>query len=168
MDLKKEIVEIGFKDDINPIIHYIGDRPERFAALMDMFFSKDLRVCQRAAWVASHCIDRNTELINPHLDALVANLENPAHDAIKRNTMRILAKIDIPEHLWEDCLNYGFQYLESGSEAIAVKAHAMYVVYNLSEKIPEIKNELKLLIEDMMPYSSAGIKSRGRKILAKL
>ena len=44
----------------------------------------------------------------------------------------------------------------------------MTVLYNLSVNIPEIKNELKLLIEDLLPYGTAGIKSRGRKILAKL
>ena len=36
------------------------------------------------------------------------------------------------------------------------------------ESVYQIANELKVVIEDQLPYGSAGFKSRGKKILAKL
>jgi len=168
LDLKTEILRADFKEHAIMVSEYIGSKPGRFRLLMDLFFSKDLRTCQRASWVVAHCIDKDITLVTPYLADMVKNLSNPVTDATKRNTVRILEKVDIPEPLWEDCLNHCFGYLENPGEPIAIKAFSMSVLYNISEKIPEIKNELKLLIEDLLPYGSAGIKSRGRKILAKL
>jgi hypothetical protein len=39
---------------------------------------------------------------------------------------------------------------------------------NLAKDYPEIKTELKLLIEDQLPHQTAGFKSRGKKILKEL
>lgn len=135
---------------------------------MQLFFSQDYRTCQRASWIVAHCADQNLDLIAPYLDKMVKNLANDINDATKRNTVRILQMVDIPKKLLEDCLNYCFSYLESGIEPIAIKVFSMTVLYNISNNIPEIKNELKILIEDQLPFSSAGFKSRGLKILQKL
>ena len=44
----------------------------------------------------------------------------------------------------------------------------MEIIYKISQLYPEIKNELISTVENMMPRSSFGIKSRGRKLLKKL
>ena len=161
-------MKADIKDHVVRVSAYISTDPARFKILMDLFFSSDLRTCQRASWVVTHCVDIDKTLIFPYLSAMVKNLNNPINDATKRNTVRILEKLELPEALWEDCLNHCFSYLESSSEPVAVKVFSMTILYNLSNKIPEIKKELKLLIEDMLPYGTAGIKSRGSKILRKL
>jgi hypothetical protein len=44
----------------------------------------------------------------------------------------------------------------------------MTVLFNIVKKYPELKDELKMSIEDQLPYGSAGFKSRGRRILKSL
>ena len=45
----------------------------------------------------------------------------------------------------------------------------MQILFNISEREPELKHELIQLIEHEIEYhSSAGIKSRGSKLLRKL
>jgi hypothetical protein len=45
----------------------------------------------------------------------------------------------------------------------------MQILYNISEKEPELKHEILAVIEDEMEnHSSAGIISRGRKLAGKL
>ncbi len=61
-----------------------------------------------------------------------------------------------------------FKYLEFPDEALAVKVFSMTVLGNLAKKYPEIKPELKLLIEDQLPHQTAGFKSRAKKILKQL
>jgi hypothetical protein len=53
-------------------------------------------------------------------------------------------------------------------QPIAVRVFSMTVLCNLAGKLPELKNELIPLIEDQMPYGSAGFISRGRKVLKDL
>jgi len=44
----------------------------------------------------------------------------------------------------------------------------MTILFNMTQKIPEIKNELLPIIEDQLPYGSAGFQARGKKIITAL
>lgn len=44
----------------------------------------------------------------------------------------------------------------------------MTIIYNISQHVPELKPELKELIEEVIIYGSAGLKSRGNKIIKQL
>ncbi len=168
MDLEDYIKNTLYKEQVSIIVDYIGKDKVRFANLMNLFFSNDNRLSQRSAWVMSHCVDKNTALIIPYIDKLVKNLYVTNDDATKRNTLRILQLVDIPESLWGEVLEKCFEYLESNNEAIAIRAFSMTVAYNISQYIPEIKPELKGLIEEIIIYGSAGLRSRGNTILKKL
>lgn len=168
MDLEKALRHPLFNENVLEVVQSIEGNPIRFKQLMHLFFSNEYRVNQRAAWVMSHCVDKEPEIILPYLTKMVKNLYKPTNDAIKRNTMRILQFVEIPEALWGETLEKCFEYMESNAEPIAVRVFAMTVAYIISEHVPEIKPELKTLIEEMMVYGSAGIKSRGTKLLKKL
>jgi len=168
VDLEKYIKNTLYKEHVSVIVDYIGNDADKFSKLMELFFSSDNRLSQRSAWVMSHCVDKNTDLILPYIKKLVKNLYVTDEDAIKRNTFRILQLIDIPKPLWGEVLEKCFEYLESNNEAIAIRVFSMTVAYNISNHIPEIKPELKALIKEIIMYGSAGLKSRGNKVLKKL
>jgi len=57
----------------------------------------------------------------------------------------------------------------SAKVPVAVRVHAMQVLYNITEIQPELKTEILLIIEhEMENHFSAGILSRGNKIANKL
>ena len=167
MNLKSEILKADSKEDIVFIANKVKDDKEMFAELMALFFSKEARTTYRYAWVVSHCVDMNPSLATPYLSKMVKNLYKDVGDATKRSSVRILQFADIPKKLWGETIEICFRFLMS-KEATVIKIFSMTVLYNLSLKIPEISNELKVLIEDQLPYGSAGFKNRGKKILAKL
>ena len=167
MNLKSEIIKSNFKDQVVHVATEISTDKDKFAELMRLFFSHDNTYAQRASWVMMHCTDRYPWLVKPYLKKLVKNLYQSPGEATKRNTVRLLQFIDIPESLWGETIEICFQYLNS-NEAIAIKVFSMTVLYNLSLVVPEISTELKVVIEDQLPYGSAGFKNRGNKILAKL
>jgi hypothetical protein len=112
---------------------------------------------------------KHPDLANEHLEKMVLNLRKEnLHDAIKRNTVRVLQEITIPEILWGDAADVCFKLLLSKNEPVAVKCFSMTVLLNIVRHIPELKEELKIIIEDQIPYSSAGFKSRGIKTLKAL
>ena len=167
MNLKAEILKADFKDQAVFVARTINGDEEMFAELMELFFSKDIRTCQRASWIVSHCVERHPWQLMPYLNSIIKNLNNDVEDATKRNSIRVLQYVDIPEELWGETIERCFIYL-TGKEAIAIKVFSMTVLYNLSLKVPEITGELKVVIEDQLPYGSAGFKSRGNKILSKI
>jgi len=168
MDIKEALLAEHSKIQSQRIADYIGKDPVRFAELMTLFFGQEYRLTQRAAWVLSHCADRYPELIHPHLEEMIHNLRNNVHVAVRRNTLRVLQFIDIPEELLGEAVDICFMYLASHDEPVAVKVFGMTVLANICKEEPDLGNELRLLIEEQLPYGSAGFKSRGKKILAAL
>lgn len=168
MNLEQYIRNELYSENMPKILVYIGTDKSRFADLMKLFFTVDIRLNQRTALVISKCVDKHPSLIYPYREKLIKNLYNPVGDAIKRNTMRVFQTVDVPKQLWGEALEKCFEYLESNNEAIAIRAFAMTVAYNISQHVPEIKPELKALIEEIIIFGSAGLKNRGNKIIKKL
>jgi hypothetical protein len=167
MNIKNELLKEHSKAQALKIQQYIGNDTLRFALLMDFFLGNTYRVTQRAAWVVSSCVEAHPELITPYLKAVIEQLKDSTHDAVKRNTLRLLQHIPIPIQLQGLATDRCFALIQ-GKEAIAIKVFAMTVLYNIVEVHPEMAGELKLIIEEQLPHSSAGFQSRGKKILRKL
>lgn len=157
------------KSEALKLCQSIVHQPPLIDDLIQMYLEGSTRLTQRAAGVICLCAEKAPVLVIPYLPAMLAKLKEPdIHDAAKRNTLRILQFIDIPEQLEDEVMDLCFGYLESRAEAVAIKVFSMSVLYRLSEKYPELRNELRILIEDQMPYQKPAFISRGTKILAKL
>jgi len=169
MDLKAAILKEHSKAQAIFIRDYIGDNQSLFDELMTHFFSNEYRVTQRAAWIMTHCTNKRPYLINPHLEKMVYNLKNEKlHVAVKRNTVRLLQDIAIPEGLMGTVADCCFNFLANPNETVAVRIFSMSILYELCKKEPDLAGELKLIIEEFMPHGTAGFRSRGKKTLKGL
>ncbi len=136
---------------------------------MDCFMDKEYRLAQRAAWSVSWAAKQKPAMVLPYLPLIVQQMQEPGvHDAVKRNAVRILEDIDIPEELHGAVMHACFGFLEDPATAVAIKAFSLTTLFNLSKKYPEIQPELRLIIQNNWDNESAAFKSRGRKILAGL
>lgn len=137
--------------------------------LIDCFTSGDTRLTQRAAWSLSWVAQKNPEAIQPYINIIVSQISRPeAHDAVIRNSLRILEDIEIPEQFHGEVLNACFDFIQKKHTAVAIKAFSLHVIFNLSKLYPEIRNELKLVIQENIEFETAAFRSRGKKLLAKL
>jgi hypothetical protein len=162
----KELLEAEHsKTQTLQIVDYIDNDKERFEALMQLFFSDDWCLNQRAAWPMPMIVKKTSDLISPYLERLIDNLENPSHNAVVRNTVRLLQDIPIPEQFQGKVVDRCLKLIADPKEPTANRAFSMTVVYNISKTWPDLQNELRLLIESQMETESPGFKSRGRKIL---
>lgn len=156
------------KRNTQRIIEYIGNDPSRLKELLNIFLDGDKRLSERASWPLSDVAKQHPALIKPHLKEIIHLLSNSSHSSIKRNVMRLLQYIKIPKSLSGKVADYCFTCIGSETESIAVRVFAMQVLANLCVPYQELKHELIALIENIMPFGSAGIKSRGKKILISL
>jgi hypothetical protein len=125
----------------------------------------DKILASRAAWVMSYCVIKNPVLIESYLEKLIKNLNADVHVAVKRNTVKVLQYVDIPEKLWGRAATACIYLLQSNKEPVAVKVFSMTVLANICKHEPELATELKLIIENQLPFASAGFKARAKKIL---
>ena len=169
MNIKEQILKEHTKANTMKIVKYIGGDKIKFKILMELFLKGEYRTTQRAAWIVSFCAIAHPTLIKPYIKKLIEKLKEPnIHDAVKRNTVKIFSEIELPEKLYGEIYQLCFGYLRSGDEHIAVKAHSMAVLEKICHHFPELKNELIITLEDMIPFGSAGIIARAKIILKKL
>ena len=169
MNLETEILREHSKRQCLRIASWIGRDRKRFKDLMKLFLVGDYRTTQRTAWIIKHCADEHRELILPHIDPMLERmLEAGVHVAVKRNVIRILQDLEIPRPLAGKIATICFDLLASHNEPIAVKVFSMTVLANLAREEPDLKNEIRILVEREMINGSAGFRSRGAKVLRKL
>lgn len=169
MKLRDTLLAAHSKAQCMKIVQWIGNDQQRFNELVKIFLCKDDRLVQRAAWPLSYSVQAHPALIRPHFGKLIRNLRQPGlHDAVKRNTVRIFEDIDAPARFHGELMNTCFRFIESMTEKPAIKAFSLTVLFNLSRQYPDIRPELKAIIEDRWDYETPAFKSRGRKILKAL
>jgi hypothetical protein len=168
MKVREELHKEHSKLQVRKIARWVSNDPLRFAELMECFFSDDLVLSQRAAWAMNECAENHPELILPWLEQMIRNLDNPVHDAVRRNTVRVMSYIDIPSDLLGLATSHCFNLLISPTEPIAVKAFSMSALLNITKKENGLKNELQIVVLDLMENGSPAIISRGKKVLAEL
>jgi hypothetical protein len=166
MDLLKLLRDQHSKKQTDRIVDYIGADKERFAQLIELFFRGEYRITQRAAWPLSYCVRRHPGLIAPYFKRLLDNLgRKDIHVAVIRNTVRLLQDVSIPKRFQGRVMSTCFEFIQSPETPIAVKAFSLSILANLSADYPEIRGELKLIIEEQWEHSTPAFRSRARKIL---
>lgn len=166
MNLVREILQEHSKKQCNKIVNWVGNDQERFNELFNLFLNAEYRIAQRVAWAVSYSVINHPALIRDNFEKLISNVKKPGiHDAVKRNTIRLLQNVDIPEKYEGAVMEICFQYLGSPAEAVAIKAFSITVLGNLAKKYPEIIPEIQLIIEEQLPHQTAAFKSRAKMFM---
>lgn len=169
MNLEQILSEYYSKTITQKVVDELIAHPEGITELIQLFQGKNQHISNYAGWIISYLGESNQQLIKNHLSVIIQKLENKEHNAAQiRNVFRTLQFIVIPQQHEGYVLTKGFEFLNNSNSPIAVKVFAMTVIFNLSNKYPEIQNELKLSLENQFEHASPGFKSRATKILKKL
>ncbi len=166
MDLRDEILKEHSKAQTTKIVAWVGSDKKRFNELLQLFLNDEYRVVQRSAWMISLLAEKHPKLIEPHLTAIVNKMNAPGvHVAVKRNVARILQFISIPEELHGLVMNTCFELLGDPKETIGVRVFSMTILANLAKIYPDIKQELKAIVNDVLEHeASAGFKARAKNL----
>lgn len=166
MQLREQILLEHSKANCTTIVQWVGHSQQRFDELFTLFLNDEYRVTQRAAWPISYCVEAHPTFIKKNFGKLIKHLQKPQlHNAIKRNSVRLLQYVAIPPKYQGAVMDICFGYLASPTEAVAIKAFSLTVLGNLAKQYPEIIPEIKLLIEDQLPHQSPAFVVRAKRFL---
>lgn len=154
---------------VRKIALWVGKNPARFAEVVKAIAKGSPRIQIRAAWPMSYCVENYPGLIKPHMGTLVRLLVNPAtHPSAVRSIVRALQFVKVPTAYQGKVADRCFTLLATPTVAPAIRIFSMTVLENLAMQNKDLKRELCLIIEDQLPYGTAGFINRGRKILKRL
>ncbi|MCU0359709.1 MAG: HEAT repeat domain-containing protein [Bacteroidia bacterium] len=147
----QEALESGHTKKItNQIILYVGRDKERFNELILIFFGKDKKLQQRAAWPLGYLAEGNPRLIEPHLNQLIHMLEKQDnHPAVARCILRIFQEYDMPDTYHGELIDLCFRFILNPSTPIAIRAYAITTAANIAAPYPELKREMLLVLNEL-------------------
>lgn len=143
-------------------------QPSLIEELVNIVFQNIEPVSRRAAWPLRIISDRNIELINPFVPAIVQKLTEIDNISIHRSLLAILVKADIPEVHHGELLQITSEILLDKGSAVASLIYSADIYYKIAVNEPDLLNELKLMLEEIAPYGTAGVKSKSRNIIKKI
>jgi hypothetical protein len=169
MDIQEALLQEHSKSQCRKIVDYIGPDKRKFGELAEIFLGGEYRLTQRAAWPLSYCVEEHPGLIQPYFATFIDMLQKPGvHDAVVRNILRLLQHVELPQEFHGRVMTICFTYIESENIPAAVKAFSLTILHHLSDSYPEIRSELKLIIEERWDHETPAFKSRAKKILHRI
>ncbi|MBS2097538.1 hypothetical protein [Carboxylicivirga linearis] len=126
----------------------------------------------KMAWRSAYLIDLihdvNPSIIEPYLKEMIALVAKESNQSIKRHYLRILSQHDLNELADGQFIDLCFKWLGNENTPIAVKAHCMTIIHNITHYYPDLISEFILVLEGLLPYGSKGEVNRAKKILIEL
>ena len=167
---KEELIEIIVSwENLPLVIHGFKNHPENFSVLAQVAMQSNHPKSWRAAWLMDKIHEKNPDLVTPFIPDMIQKIKTEDNAGKKRHFLKLISINSIPSEHQGFLFDYCLKAFTSAKEPLAVRVHAMQILYNISEKEPELKHEILAVIEDEMEnHSSAGIISRGRKLAGKL
>lgn len=162
------MLHFSSKKELLVIVDDYLKNPQKIKQLFHLFLGKDKQQTQKASWVLLHCFDQNNVLLQDYIPTLVKETLCSKTPTIKRNLLRILQFAPLTIEQYPELIDFCFGILLDKSEPIAIQVFGMTVLFNMIQSEPDLCKELQIIIEDQIPYASAGYKSRGKKILQKI
>ena len=168
MDYESLLMQQLSRQHMEYVAHCIGDNEKEFGRLMTVVLHGREPVVQRAAWAMDACLDVHPKLLSPYVETLIDALPRFGNDGVKRQVVKALAVRQIPEKLEGQLADLCFCWLQSSAVPVAIKVHCIQILANITVRHPDLAVELRTVISEQIPRSSAGLASRGRKILKRL
>lgn len=151
------------------LFNEITKTPEYYLMLMEIALYSHNKKSWRAAYLIDQINDNNPKLLNPFLNKIIEQVKIEKSHSKRRHFLKLIGQNELPPEQQGFMLDFCIKTFTSDTEDLAVRVHAMQILYNISEKEPELKPEILALIEyEMENHSSAGIISRGNKLVGKL
>lgn len=151
------------------MVKYIADYPQYIDLLMTKATDDSQPENWRAAWMIDKIHDKHPEIVAPYIPEITRFVFQTKNSGKKRHFLKLISLYPISEIDLPRLLDFGINIFTGVNEDIAVRVHAMQILCNIAEKEPGLAGEFIELIEREMEYhGSAGLNSRGKKILKKL
>jgi len=168
MDFRSLLADIPSGVGRDLLIDKVIKSESHFRTLLEMALHEKDPLAWRASWVLDGSDERKPGLALNHISFIVRALPELESRGSLRSLLRMLTRYDIPEKEQGLLIDLCFSYLVSELYPLAVKAHAMMIIYNHVLIYPELKDEFITVMEDQADNNSVGFKTRAKNLIKQM
>ena len=93
MDIRTQLLKGNSRANAESVATYVGSDQGRFRILMQCMLDDDRRTGQLASHSVAIVCDTHPDLAVPYLGRLLGTLDAPVHEAVQRNSIRIMQRL---------------------------------------------------------------------------
>lgn len=123
------------------------------------FSMTDHKYAWRAAWVIHHFSNANPEYINKYAARYIEMLSKTDRDGHLREIISILINLKLTEEQESELFDICYELIQSNKRQSSVRAISFRFMMRLAGHYPELKEEIKIIFENIKDYISPGIRN---------
>ena len=170
--LRNQLVGRIHTEDVRRIVDYMinDDCVVIVKALYCLLSDTDRRVANNAAWVLSCSDGKVMRHLLRYQNQLIDLLIGTKDKSFSRIVFSILRRQTFEKsNLRTDFLDFCLNEIVNSNQAIAIRAHAIYVSYSLCKAYPELLNELFMTLQMLESESlSPGLRHARNTIMSAI
>jgi hypothetical protein len=165
--LSTSLKEDGSANNINKWAQHIIDNN---VALMDLAGLIDFEkpVALRFSWLIGTICELDPKVVYPAITHFYAKRHAIQIPNFNRSLAKMFLLCGIPGEIEGEATDDLFKWLLDARVGISAKHYALLALYDLSIRHPELKHELKIVIENQLKKNSLPWDKKANKILEKL
>lgn len=158
------------KNFLDEIIARIEQNPSDFEIVYALIFDEKIKIAWRAAWAIEKISEKHPGWFSDRQISELTELSIKLnHDGLNRLCLSVLLNVKLQNPVSVEFINRCFDCIVSGKFAVAVQVLSMKLLYRICTIEPDLKNELKLTLENIdTSQLSAGYLSARKNILKKI
>ena len=168
MDFRSLLADIPSGVGKDLLINEVIKSESHFGELLELSLHEKDPLAWRACWVLDGSDEKEPGLARKYIPAVIEALPTLESMGTLRSLLRLLCRYDIPEEQQGLLIDLCFNYLVSEKYPVAVKAHAMQIIYHHVLIYPELKDEFITILEDQAKNNSAGFMGRARNLMKQM
>jgi len=155
--LKNQILGVKSKQEATVIASLAMQEKDIYTMLVANCTTVDLKLAQKSAWVISAMFDMQSTYFKFEVNMLWQLLFKNLPSGVERSLIRIVSRFDVPEEFESAAFDMCMDRLTNANTAIANRAMAFDIAFKLTNKYPELKQELALVIPLLSKLASPGL-----------
>lgn len=148
-------------------IEYITDHNILLTDLVDILYL-DSKTAMRFSWIIGTLCELDPKSVFPVVNQIFENRNKIKTPNFDRTIAKIFYLVEIPQEIEGQAVDIMFSWLINPKILVSTKNYSLFALYKLTEKYPDLKIELKEIIEDQLDKNSNDFKKRATLILQKL
>lgn len=165
-DLNKNLADSSFAER-RVWAKEITAQPDILKKLLPMLFGAK-KTAYRFSWLLSDIGEADPNVLYRELEYLFEHKHKTSAPKFEQQFVKYWRICGVPEANKGEAIDLMFNYLLNPKINTHIKTISLTVLHNLCNEYPELKNELKLCIENQLEHSSTSFKKAVNKILSEL
>jgi hypothetical protein len=148
-------------------VHYIVENNIALTDLISLLHA-ERKVAMRFTWLVGGLCELKPEVVFPTVSYFYSKRNEIPFPNFDRSLAKMFWLSGVPEEIEGEVIDDLFKWILDAKITVSTKVYTISALYNLSVKHIELKNELKLVIEDQLGKNSIAFEKRAAVILKKL